>query len=356
MESDKKFAELGPGHARFRAFRASPSGPVSDHPGLVLVHTALGLSSQEQELAETFASWGIEVVAPDLYSLGPDPPSPEDLRELLRMLKDLPFPESYVPPFEAALAELPRPDQERLRRAARIPLYAPDPRAVAALKECVTALRETPGVDGNRLACLGLSMGGGYAWTLGTLDPRVRAVVVCYGRPLLPWEDLSRLSAPVLGIFAGKDDRLTSRLKGWESEMRRRGRSFRSVVYPEAEHGFLNPGDAAAHRPDLAARALGEIRDFLQGEIGPLRTPPVAPRAPPAESGARRSARSSAPEPTASRKRLASPPAPPAAVGGSEEVTEAEVEAFLSGPGPPSGRRRRPVPSRRASRAGRKAK
>ncbi len=356
MGTDGRMVELGPGHARFRALRASPTGPASNHPGLVLLHTALGLSAQERELAGAFASWGIEVVAPDLYSLGPDPPAPEDLREMLRILKDLPFPGSYVPPFEAAVAPLPRPDQERLLRAARIPLYAPDPRAVSAMKDCVTALRHTPGVDANRLACVGLSMGGGYAWTLGTLDPRVRAVVVCYGRPLLPWEDLSRLSAPVLGIYAGKDVRLTSQLEGWESEMRKRGRGFRSVVYPEAEHGFLNPGDASAYRPDLAAQALREIREFLQGEIGPLRSPPLVPPASEPERVSRRSARAPGPEVLPSGTVPPGRPVPRPVAGRPEEVSDAEVEAFLSGTAVAPARRKRPLPPRKASRAGRKAK
>ncbi|EQD72708.1 Carboxymethylenebutenolidase [mine drainage metagenome] len=357
METEGTVVELGPAHARFQALRASPVGPASNHPGLVLLHTALGLTSQEHDLAGTFASWGFEVVAPDLYSLGPDPPTPEDIREVLRILKDLPFQGSYVPPFEAVVADLPRPDQERLRRGARIPLYAPDPRAVAALKECVTALRRTPGVDGNRLACLGLSMGGGYAWTLGTLDPRVRAVVVCYGRPLLPWEDLARLSAPVLGIYAGKDLRLTSQLKTWESEMRKRGLSFRSVVYPEAEHGFLNAGDVSAYRPDLAAHALREIRNFLQGEVGPLRTPPVvSPSSEPAGPSPPR------PIPSPARKRTAAPkapqrlPGPPGASGSPEEVSDAEVDAFLSGSAVVPARRKRPSPPRKAPRSVRKAK
>jgi dienelactone hydrolase len=357
METERTIVELGPAHARFRALRASPRGPASNHPGLVLVHTALGLTAHEHELAETFASWGFEVVAPDLYSLGPDPPTPEDLRELLRLLRDLPFQGSYVPPFETAVAELPRPDQERLRRAARIPLYAPDPRAVAALKECVNALRETPAVDGNRLACLGLSMGGGYAWALGTLDPRIRAVVVCYGRPLLPWEFVARLSAPVLGIYAGRDLRLTSQVKDWAAEMRRYGRSFRSRVYPEAEHGFLNPNDASAFRPDLAARALREIRDFLQGAVGPLRTPPLG------SSGAEAAEAPSpgpAPAPgpaTPSRGKRAGPTTVQATpTAAREEVSDEEVEALLSGPDAAPERRAPPRRPAKVVRKGRKAK
>ncbi len=322
--------ELGPPHARFRAFRCSPAGPPTSFPGLVLIHTARGFGDPERDIARRLASWGFEVIAPDLYSLGPVPPTPEDLRDLLHLVRDLPFDGSFVPGFEQAVSALPRPDQERLRLAARIPLYAPDPRAIATSRDCVSELVGIPQVDPQRIACLGLSMGGGYAWTLATLDARVRAAVVAYGRPLLPWESLGRLRAPILTVVAGKEGRLTSQLPEWQEEMRRRGRSLSVAMFPEAQHGFLDPADRRAFDERAAESAWTRIREFLQANVGPLRGPPTptvveapSPPVPPLP----RPMETKTP-PTRRRPAAAKARALPSSPG---EVTAEEVEALLSG-------------------------
>jgi dienelactone hydrolase len=348
--------ELGPPHARFRAFRCSPEGPPTTFPGLVLIHTARGFGEPERDIARRLSGWGFEVIAPDLYSLGPSPPAPEDIRDLLHLVRDLPFEGSFVPGFEQTVSALPRPDQERLRLAARIPLYAPDPRAIATLRDCVSELVGLPNVDPHRIACLGLSMGGGYAWTLATLDARVRAAVVAYGRPLLPWESLGRLRAPVLAVVAGKEGRLTSQLPEWQEEMRQRGRSLSVAMFPEAEHGFLDPADRRAFEERTAESAWARIREFLQANVGPLRGPPTPAVAPaplppvPQRAGRNVSKTSpSRPPPAATQ-----PVAPTSSPG---EVTEEEVEALLSGSGPrPAGaparsRKKHPASPRKVRKA-----
>ncbi len=263
--------KLGSAWAQFDAYWAQPMQAIRDAPGLIVVHTILGLTEHERALARTFASLGFVSVAPDLYSHQRMQVPAEDAREVERILRDVPFgsDRTFVHGFEESIATLSRQDQERLRKAARVAVYSPDPNALSDLKVCVATLRATPGVDHENIACLGMSMGGGYAWTLATVEPNVKATVIFYGRPLLPYDQLDRLKGAVLAIHAGEDTRLTDLLPELEAEMSSRGRSFTHITYPKVHHGFLNP-DARTYHQGCARDALFQVLSFLRESEGAL--------------------------------------------------------------------------------------
>ncbi len=264
--------KLGPAWSQFEAYWAQPAPSKVPAPALVIIHTIRGLTEHERALARAFADLGFVCVVPDLYSHQRMQVPVEDAREVERLLREVTFDGSFVPGFEQAIASRTRQDQERLHNAARIGVYAPDPNALADLKVCVAALHATPGVDHDRIACLGLSMGGGYAWTLATVEPRVRATVVFYGRPLLPYDQLAKLSGPVLAVHAGEDTRLTDLLPEVEQEMSYRGRSFTHITYPGVHHGFLNPEALTYHR-GCARDAIFQVLTFLKESEGKLPAP-----------------------------------------------------------------------------------
>lgn len=330
--------KLGPAWSQFEAYWAQPPPSRTPAPALVIVHTIRGLTEHERALARAFADLGFVCVVPDLYSHQRMQVPIEDAREVERLLREVTFDGSFVPGFEQAIANRTRQDQERLHNAARIGVYAPDPNALADLKVCVAALHATPGVDHERIACLGLSMGGGYAWTLATVEPRVRATVVFYGRPLLPYDQLAKLSGPVLAVHAGEDTRLTDLLPEVEQEMSYRGRSFTHITYPGVHHGFLNPEALTYHR-GCARDAIFQVLTFLKESEGKLPDPAEkaltdralpedaapAPRpAPPEEAAAE-----PAPAEEASPEEAPTEAAPEAAPEGEEEETPpSEGETF----------------------------
>src|SRR5262249_57911795 len=119
----------------------------------------------------------------------------------------------------------------------------PENRVLADLRAAVDQLTAAADVRKDRVGVLGWDMGGGYALDAALRDGRLAAVVVCYGRLTTDPAALAALKAPVLGIFAGKDEGITPEtLRQFRAAMKKAGKRLAGVhVYPECGNGFLDP-------------------------------------------------------------------------------------------------------------------
>ena len=79
----------------------------------------------------------------------------------------------------------------------------------------------------------------GYAAAQSALD----AAVVYYGSSPETAE-LARVTAPVLGHYAGDDARVNATVPPAEAEMKRLGKFYEANVYEGAGHGFLRQQEA----------------------------------------------------------------------------------------------------------------
>ncbi|MEO6327068.1 MAG: dienelactone hydrolase family protein [Thermoanaerobaculia bacterium] len=118
----------------------------------------------------------------------------------------------------------------------------PRERAVRDLKAGLALLRARPDVKPDRVGVIGWCMGGGYALSLATDDPKLAAVVAYYGLPPTDPEAIARITAPVLGNY-GADDKGPSpeQARAFEAALKKSGKSMDLKVYPGAGHGFANP-------------------------------------------------------------------------------------------------------------------
>jgi carboxymethylenebutenolidase len=210
--------------------RPAGGGPF---PAVVVVHGGFGLTDWEKEQARRLCDRGYAVLAVDLYrgQVGTD------------VL-----------------------DAHILERG------LPEDRVWADLKAAVDYLAGRPEVRSDALGILGWDMGGGYALDAAIRDPRLRAVVVCYGRLTTDPELLRPLRASVLGIFAGKDEGISPETrKQFQAAMHQAGKRVAGLhVYPDCGHGFLNP--SGAHAPagpaaEAAADAWDQIETYLAAEL-----------------------------------------------------------------------------------------
>lgn len=152
----------------------------------------------------------------------------------------------------------------------------------ADVAAAVRWLQGQPGVDGQRVAVLGLSHGGGTAATV-TLHPfadamggAVKGVVDYYG----PCREPERYAGlPVLALAGDKDT--------WGNPARSctafgaalpQGSPFEAVVYPGAVHQFDNPrqvgvawgeGHPMQYDADAAEDSFVRVRAFLARVLGP---------------------------------------------------------------------------------------
>jgi carboxymethylenebutenolidase len=149
----------------------------------------------------------------------------------------------------------------------------PEDRVLTDLTSAVDYLEKRPDVQPNSIGIIGWDMGGGYALDAAIREPRLRAVAVCYGRLSTDANALATLKAPVLGIFAGRDEGIPPEtIDHFRTAMQRAGKRIAALqVYPSCEHGFMDPSNAAP--PDVAQGksvedAWSQIESFFAIELG----------------------------------------------------------------------------------------
>jgi carboxymethylenebutenolidase len=197
-------------------------------PGVLVIQEWWGLVGHIKTVCDRFAAEGFSALAPDMYH-GKTASEPDGAGKLFMALN-------------IAQAE------KDLRGAAK---YLTQHSSTA------------------KLGAVGFCMGGQLALFAGTLNPSVGAVVNFYGIHPNVHPDYSKLSGPVLGLFAEKDGFVTPQVaKDTDAAIKKAGKQSEINVYPNVDHGFFNDerpdvyNDAAAK--DAWRRTLGFFRQHVK--------------------------------------------------------------------------------------------
>ena len=115
------------------------------------------------------------------------------------------------------------------------------------LADCVSYVMAHPRVDANRVALLGISLGGYLSTSLAAQDPRIAAVVDIFGgmpKELAP--SVSRM--PPTLILHGDADPVVpvSEAEHLESVLKRIHADYEKVILPGQGHGFRGPAQIQA--------------------------------------------------------------------------------------------------------------
>src|SRR5438093_594384 len=166
------------------AYIAYPERP-QPAPGVIVIHEIFGMSDFIRQTTEQLAKDGFVAIAPDLLSRrGGTPASPDSARKLIATLN---------------------PDTVTM-----------DLNAAAAFLKTVRAAR------GDRVGVIGFCWGGGQSFRYATNNPDLRAFVVCYGPAPKP-EDMARIRARGLGVYAENDARIDAGLPDAAAAMKAAG-------------------------------------------------------------------------------------------------------------------------------------
>jgi carboxymethylenebutenolidase len=198
-------------------------------PGVVVIQEWWGLVPHIKDVADRFARAGFVALAPDLYH-GETARSPDEAGKKMMALN-------------IAQAE------KDLRGAVEYLLGRED-------------------VEGAMVGTVGFCMGGALSLFAASKNERVGACVVFYGIHPNVHPDFERLRAPVLGLFAEKDQFVTpDTVRELEEKLKAHGKSVETHIYSGTDHAFFNDT-----RPEVYDRAAAEDAwrrtvDFLRGRL-----------------------------------------------------------------------------------------
>jgi len=223
--SEITFRSKGDGVAGYLALPPNGRGA-----GVVVVQEWWGLVDHIRDVCDRLAREGFVALAPDLYrgEIGGEPDA-----------------------------------------AGRLMLGLEIPRALEDLDAAARELLNTDAVDGATVGIVGFCMGGQLALAAGCRNPRIGAVVDFYGVHPNVSLDLARLTAPVLAVFAERDDFIPAEtVERLSNDLQAAGVRASVRTIPDAQHAFMNDSRPDVYDAALAAAGWSAMLAFLRAELG----------------------------------------------------------------------------------------
>lgn len=116
---------------------------------------------------------------------------------------------------------------------------APPERNVQDFQAGLEYVKQQPFAQPDRAGMVGFCFGGGITWLVAANTPELKAAVPFYGPPV-PVEQVPKINAAVLAIYAEQDTRITQTAATMEAAMQQNGKIYRKIIYPGANHAFHN--------------------------------------------------------------------------------------------------------------------
>jgi carboxymethylenebutenolidase len=153
-------------------------------------------------------------------------------------------------------------------KAERLMMDLDLPRAASDLAAAGRALLSEQATTGSRIGCVGFCMGGQLALSAATQNPRIAAVVDCYGIHPNVTLDLDNVDAAVLGVFGENDDFVPpAAVDALKAQFDGAGVRATFRVHPGVGHAFLNDSRPEAYDEASAREAWKDILSFLRAEL-----------------------------------------------------------------------------------------
>jgi carboxymethylenebutenolidase len=210
-----------------RGYLATPEGGRG--PGVIVLQEWWGLVPHIKDVADRFAREGFVALAPDLYH-GRQTTSPDEAGKLMMALN------------------IGQTEKD--------------------LRGAVEYLLNHGATAGESVGTVGFCMGGVLSLFAASKNERVGACVVFYGIHPKVEPDLDRLRAPVLGLYAERDQFVPpAAVRELETKLRERGKSAEMHIYPGTDHAFFNDTRPEVYDPDAAADAWRRTVEFFRQHL-----------------------------------------------------------------------------------------
>ena len=200
------------------------------YPAILVIHENRGLNEHTRDVARRFAAAGYVALAADALSRKGGTGSfetPEKAREAFSSLD---------------MTEV-----------------------MSDLNSGLTFLNSHKNVKKGKLASIGFCWGGARSFKLATEPNDLKAAVVFYGTAPTD-EELAKIHVPVLGIYGGTDERITSKVPEVAKKMKELKKTYEYKIYDGAGHAFFNDtGDR--YNAEAAKDAWERTLAFLKKNV-----------------------------------------------------------------------------------------
>ena len=213
-----------------KGYLCMPKGAKAPLPAVLVIHEWWGLNDHVKHWADRLAGEGYAALAVDMYG----GKVAEQSGRALELMK-------------AANADM--QSQEKLMAAG------------------LAFLRNDARIKAKKTATIGWCFGGGRSLQAALMDEKLDAAVIYYGRLVTKAEQLKKIKAKLLGIFAVKDRGIPiSAVADFERGLLDAGVHHELHRY-DANHAFANPS-SGRYDERCAGDAWKKVRAFLKRELG----------------------------------------------------------------------------------------
>ena len=221
------------------AYLSRPSDSAIPRPAIIVIHEAWGLNEQIMGVTRRHSQEGSFVaIAPNLFTRHSNILTEKNIAGAMKLMHSIPNDKRNDP---AAIQRLMESRSETDRkvmafffsgREAFEKVMAND------LISCIHYLQNLEFVVKERIGMIGFCLGGGLAYQISTMFP-CRATVAFYGSNPKPLEAVANISGPVLGIYAGEDERINSGIPAIVKSMIQYKKTFEMKLYKGVQHAFF---------------------------------------------------------------------------------------------------------------------
>ena len=206
-------------------------------PVVIVIMEIYGLTDWIRSVADQFAAEGFIALAPDLLSgMGPNGGGTESLGnrdDVVAMVRQL-------------------APEEAMRRLDAVKAYA-----------------GTIPSASDEIGTVGFCWGGGTSFAYAVHQSDLDAAVVYYGTSPAEGAPYGQISAPVLGLYGGDDQRVNATIPTAQAAMGSLSKSYEVEVYEGAGHGFLR-AQSGQEGANMRATDQGWLRtvNFFREHLG----------------------------------------------------------------------------------------
>ena len=208
-------------------YLSRPAAGGKGGPAIIMVHEWWGLNDNIKAVADRYAGEGYTVLAVDLFG------------------RVATTPDTAMVLYQTAMKNI-----------------------GGGEKNLAAAIAYLKAQGASKIGSVGYCFGGHWSLRAGLVGgPDIKAVVMYYGAPITDPAQLSRLSAPVLGLYGGLDKGIpVDSVRAMERSMKAGGRSVSINVYADASHAFAN-ASGQAYNAAAANDAWAKSLEFFRANL-----------------------------------------------------------------------------------------